>query len=576
MVVYFAIISYKVKYGSQDFGLAVPIGKKASRKKAFGDDRLSSNLDGRNSTLDLDLEQETRKGKLELKSVVKKFGEFKAVDNISCDIHTNRITCILGHNGAGKTTLINCICGVSPATTGNVILNGVDVYKNPEVMIGNVGYCTADDVLLKTIPVEEWLNFVAALKGVKDIKGHVGKVMRKCNLTEYAQAQGQNLSGGTKRRVNIAAALIGSPQILVMDEPSSGIDPDNRRQLWRLIEHLNSKNRIVILTTHYLEEAEYLSEDVIIMDKGKIDIRGSPSDITKKYGIGYRVTLENIKDTYTKTNLIEGIRSVGKLEGQNLNIDESSLETFGRLSFVLPLQYKSRIGNILRYLEDEGIPYGIDNNTLEEAFINIGEKKSHSEDQEQIRKRELLYSKLMSTQYSPSQAKILKALIVRRFKLFFASPIDISTFLYFMFLPAVLTYLRQSKSKLDLGGLVFFCGYSAFESVVATQVYVRLPYEERKGRMRYYLKMSGVTSALYYSTLFVVDCVFAALMTLLSYIFFFLIYLGKIEDSALDFGLLAKVLFYISLLGFCTLSQCKFKKISLRRNLRLRFEDKAT
>lgn len=106
----------------------------------------------------------------------------------------------------------------------------------------------------------------------------------------------KNLSGGTKRRATIASAVIGEPEIIIMDEPSSGVDPENRRQLWALIESLKDQNTALILTTHHLEEAEYLSTDVIIMDRGQVEIRGSPYDICMKFGIGYRISIDNVRD----------------------------------------------------------------------------------------------------------------------------------------------------------------------------------------------------------------------------------------------------------------------------------------
>jgi ABC-type multidrug transport system ATPase subunit len=205
---------------------------------------------------------------IKVRKVVKKYGEFKAVDGISMDILTDRVTCILGHNGAGKTTLINCICGLNKPTEGNIFLKNVDVYSRETVLSGKVGYCTSRDVLYEDMTVSQFLNFVAVMKGVKRPHEHVLEVIKKCELQTYGAFLIKNLSGGTKRRTTIASAVIGEPKIIVMDEPSSGVDPENRRQLWKLIESLKDADTALILTTHHLEEAEYLSNDVIIINRG--------------------------------------------------------------------------------------------------------------------------------------------------------------------------------------------------------------------------------------------------------------------------------------------------------------------
>ena len=225
----------------------------------------------------------------------KQFGAFKAVNNVSLDIFTDRVTCILGHNGAGKTTLINCICGLSNPTKGEIYLEDQDIFSSQSVLAGKIGYCTSRDVLYDDMTVLEFLNFIAMLKGVVDYEAHVEDIVQKCHLAPYVTQLIKNLSGGTKRRATIASAVIGNPKIIVMDEPSSGVDPDNRRQLWSMIEGLRNKQTAIILTTHHLEEAEYLSNDVIIIDKGKMEIRGSPHDICQRFGIGYRITVDSLE-----------------------------------------------------------------------------------------------------------------------------------------------------------------------------------------------------------------------------------------------------------------------------------------
>ena len=230
---------------------------------------------------------------MSIMNLKKRFGSFYALDDISMDINSNVITCILGHNGAGKSTLINTIVGILSPTEGSVTLRGEDVYSSPDVLSGRVGYCTSHDVLYEDMTVSEFMIFIAYIKGIQDPLRYVNELIERCELRPYSDQFTKNLSGGTRRRTSIACAALGEPEVIFMDEPSSGVDPENRRQIWKLIEGLKSPTRAVILTTHHLEEAEYLSEDVVIMDKGQIEIRGNPQHIMANFGVGYTLNVEN-------------------------------------------------------------------------------------------------------------------------------------------------------------------------------------------------------------------------------------------------------------------------------------------
>ena len=566
IAVLLVIIWYRVTYCSNDFALKTTFLKTSRNLKSGGSDFPEQGRNQFNSSLTTELLEKVDVDpiKLEIKNLTKKFGNFTAVDNLSFELASNTISCILGHNGAGKTTLINTICGVSQATSGEVILDRVNIFEHPEALVGNIGYCTGEDIGLMTTKVSEYLNFIACLKGVRDPADHVGRVMKKVGLTKFARFNGKQLSGGTRRRLNIAAALIGNPKILMMDEPSSGLDPKNRRALWKVLKKLKSEERIVLLTTHYLEEAEELSDDVIIMDKGKIDLRGSVEEIVHEYGIGYRLILEGVRTEQLKDSVIEGVLETTALKIEELSVDDTGLATAGKLSFVLPLASRRRIGDILRMLQDLGVQYSIENNTLEEAFINIGKNKDENgNNAEEQKRREETYQRLMSTTYEPSTLKIWKALVSRKVQLFFTSSLDIATYFYFVVIPGLLTYFRSRESVMNLTLLLTFSMYAVLEGLYATTIYVRLPFNERKSRMRYYLKMAGVGSAMYYGHLFMIDVLFVIIMNVLAYSFLFLMYLGKInldQKAGMNFLFMVRIVIYVSLIGFGGTCQCKFMK----------------
>ena len=246
---------------------------------------------------------------IQIRDLTIDYGGFKAIDNMNVDIYTDVVTCLLGHNGAGKTTLMNTICGIIRPTLGDIFLNGKDIWSGPEVLAGNIGYCSSKEVLYMDMTVSEYLMFIALLKCVKDPFPHISSILEKCQLLEYAGQKIKFLSGGTKRRASIASSVIGSPHIIFLDEPSSGVDPENRRKIWNLIESFKGPDSAIILTTHHLEEAEYLSEDCIMVNKGKITCRKTPKDLINTYGFGYRLKFEK-QDQETKAQIVDSILGI--------------------------------------------------------------------------------------------------------------------------------------------------------------------------------------------------------------------------------------------------------------------------
>jgi ATP-binding cassette subfamily A (ABC1) protein 3 len=198
---------------------------------------------------------------IKVKNLVKQFGEFKAVNDISFSIKSNKVTCILGHNGAGKSTMINMLCGILKSTSGKIIFKGKDISTHPEAIDGQIGYCAAFDVLYDSFTVYEYLTFVADMKSIETPHDHIMHLIKTFALDQCKDKKIVSLSGGERRRVTVLMAVLGEPPIVFLDEPSSGIDPQNRRFMWEIIEDLRAEDRAVILTTHHLEEAEVLSEE---------------------------------------------------------------------------------------------------------------------------------------------------------------------------------------------------------------------------------------------------------------------------------------------------------------------------
>jgi len=208
----------------------------------------------------------------------------KAVDDISFTIQPGQIFSMLGPNGAGKTTTVEILEGLRTPTSGTATIFGVDVTKDYSTLRDRVGILPQSFEPFDNLKPTEAVQYWAGLYDIKMTKSQVNSLLERVDLTERKSVLSRNLSGGEKRKLGIALSLINEPELLFLDEPTTGLDPKARRDLWRLIEEIRKKGTTVFLTTHYLEEAEKLADDVAIMHKGKIVARGSPQDLIARYG----------------------------------------------------------------------------------------------------------------------------------------------------------------------------------------------------------------------------------------------------------------------------------------------------
>lgn len=208
-----------------------------------------------------------------------------ALDNVSITIGKGEIFALLGVNGAGKTTLSSIIATLHPATSGNILLDGVSIYNDLKSYRRMLGFCPQYPNLDSYLTVEENLIYAGHyfLLPAEAIQQRVTQLMKKFNLARYAQFQISALSGGYKQRVSIARALIHQPKIIIFDEPTVGLDPHIRRQLWDIIKELKEDGITSIITTHYLDEAEVLADRVCILNKGKILLTKSVEEIKKEH-----------------------------------------------------------------------------------------------------------------------------------------------------------------------------------------------------------------------------------------------------------------------------------------------------
>lgn len=237
---------------------------------------------------------------LEVKNLEKSYGRKKVVKGISFDVKNGEVFGILGPNGAGKTTTLEMIEALRPIDKGSVMLAGIDVSKEPNKVKQVIGVQLQSTSFYDHLSLKELLHMFG---GMYHQKVQPMKLLGEVNLTEKANAEVSTLSGGQKQRFSVASALVNKPKVLFLDEPTTGLDPQARRNLWELVKDIKSKGITVVLTTHYMDEAEILCDRIAIMDKGEIISLDTPQGLIKallKKGFKKKAEIQeaNLEDVF--------------------------------------------------------------------------------------------------------------------------------------------------------------------------------------------------------------------------------------------------------------------------------------
>jgi len=247
---------------------------------------------------------------LEIKNISKSYGKTKALDNVSLKL-TNGVYGLLGPNGAGKTTLIKILIGILEKDAGTIVYNDKAITKINADYLNQIGYMPQYPQFYKNFKVDEFLRYICALKNIKkDVAQRVDEVLLLVNLVDKKKALIGSLSGGMRQRLAIAQAILNDPKILILDEPTAGLDPKERIRFRNIISKL-SKNRIIIFATHIVSDIELISQNIIILKEGKEIYTGSPSDLV--------ATIQNktwvVDGTYERalelmqTNIVSNIKN---------------------------------------------------------------------------------------------------------------------------------------------------------------------------------------------------------------------------------------------------------------------------
>jgi len=296
--------------------------------------------------------------------LTKRYDDLMAVDSLNIGIKKGEVFGFLGPNGAGKTTSIKMMVGLLRPTSGKVYINGIDVQK---IEKGSIGICPQELMLWENLTCKESLNLMADMyeirKNIRDPR--VQKLLNDLFLKEKADTVVSKLSGGMKRRLNLALAVVHEPEVVVLDEPSEGLDPQSRRVLWNYIRSMrDDEGKTVILTTHIMDEADQLSDRIAIIDHGKLIRLDTPEKLKKEIGEGDVVDIK-LSDPLRNEDLIHDLedqKDVISVHEVNGRINIRALNAVGKLPMMMQTVEKLdlRVADI-----------SVRQNTLEDVFIEL-------------------------------------------------------------------------------------------------------------------------------------------------------------------------------------------------------------
>ncbi|MDP4172510.1 MAG: ABC transporter ATP-binding protein [Bacteroidota bacterium] len=309
---------------------------------------------------------------IEVRNLTKRFGNFVSVDNISFNVSQGEIFGFLGANGAGKSTTIRMLCGILEPSSGDALVGGFSIKNEPDKVKTQIGYMSQKFSLYNDLTVEENINFFGGVYGLynKKLQERKSWVLKVANLAGQEKTLTASLPGGIKQRLALCTAVIHEPKIVFLDEPTSGVDPISRRNFWDLINELSSQGITVFVTTHYLEEAEFCN-NIILINAGKLIAEGNSKQLKTNYLTSTILEIECEK-VVTAMELLEKENFVDEVSifGNNMHIAVNNKFTSDQqIRDIL-----SNRNNILIKRIDKIIP------TLEDVFIHLLEKDTKKDD----------------------------------------------------------------------------------------------------------------------------------------------------------------------------------------------------
>lgn len=323
----------------------------------------------------------TNEHAIEAHGLVKSFDETRAVDGVDLAVKRGAVTALLGPNGAGKTTIVRMLTTLLRLDAGSATVGGFDVVKNPQSVrtkIGLTGQFTAIDELLTGRENLEMIGRLAHMDSAR-IKQQAANLLERFDLVDAGDRPANTYSGGMGRRLDLAASLVADPDVLFLDEPTTGLDPRSRNEVWKMIEEMVGRGTTVLLTTQYLDEADQLADTIVVIDHGKVIAQGAPDDLKAEIG-GERLSL-TLADAAAADRAAEV-----------LNRTHSELEQVDSEQNMLTVQLTKgpmEVATAMKAIDDAGIEIVevvVSRPTLDDVFLSLtGEHVSEDADEEDAR-----------------------------------------------------------------------------------------------------------------------------------------------------------------------------------------------
>jgi len=296
--------------------------------------------------------------------VSKVYDNVIALRGVSLEIEENEVFTLLGPNGAGKSTLLKIAVGLIKPTEGSVRVLGIDVLKEPQRVKEVVGYVPQESIVYDEMKGLENLRFYASLYGMpKEVaEDRIGKYVSLLGLSNYINRRVRTYSGGLKKKLSIAASLIHDPKVLILDEPTTGLDPSSRRDVWSILEELKRSGKTILMATHYMEEAEALADRVAIINEGSVIAVGSPKELKKKVG---ELTVVEVEVANPRPGIEEVLRPLST--GGKVLVKDSTIRVYlDEYEVLLP-----KVAEALLTAGVRPVTIRVTEPTLEDVFLKL-------------------------------------------------------------------------------------------------------------------------------------------------------------------------------------------------------------
>ncbi|CAF1258424.1 unnamed protein product [Rotaria sp. Silwood1] len=399
-VIYMFLAIYVERVNPGEFGISQPwnyLFKKSYwtssavvRPSDIGNNfsKIDNDISNNNHWIEMNNIEKKKNPSMKIDHLTKTFKNVQAVSNLSLDFYPGEVCTLLGHNGAGKTTTTFILVGMLKPTSGSVTIQGLDNQIHIEEVRHYLGFCPQYDILYDELSVEEHLELIAKMRHLDKqlMKESIEIILNLIGLTNDRNTLSKDLSGGMKRRLSIGISLINNPKVIILDEPTSGIDPYNRRLIWAIIRKLKLTGKCVLLTTHFLEEADVLSDRIAIMSRGRLQANGTPDFLKQRTDFEYRLLVDKQEECFSDriTQFIQ--EYVGNVVLER----ESAAELVYGIKRGESKQIELLINALDQNKQTIGInSYGLSMTTIEDVFLRLVQEEDENDPTQENTKRQL-------------------------------------------------------------------------------------------------------------------------------------------------------------------------------------------